>query len=97
MEMRSGAAVNTRRGAKVTLLALIIISRKGRGEVFIMQFSIKAKLSIGNFSALADSLCGSVFAAAGMWLPPSARRVNTGLIYGGLAWKSIATINFEIQ
>lgn len=62
-----------------------------------MQFSIKAKLIKGISSALADSLCGSVFAVAGMWLPPSARRINTGFINGGLAWKSIATISFEVQ
>lgn len=50
-------------------------------------------------SALADSLCGSVFAAAGMWLPPSARWVNTGFIYGGLEiyrnnqlWSSIRKV-----
>lgn len=63
----------------------------------IIFFSTQSKGNQGASSALADSLCGSVFAAAGMWLPPSARWVNTGFIYGGLAWKSIATIDFEVQ
>lgn len=95
-----GRCKHTHRGAKVTLLVLLkglYKLRLVKGEAFIIQFSIKAKLIKGISSALADSLSDSVFAATGMWLPPSARRVNTGFIYGRLAWKSIATINFEVQ